>query len=134
MHISFLLLPELQPHFDLLVTFSLFLSHLFHFSIVVCMYACLIIQQFLDYPRVPFFVFLFLSVLYHTVGTFVEHYLADTDEYEKNRFASAVVQANALMIIVWGGEEKKKKRRRIVVILLLLLFSNTTKSRTRLVF
>jgi hypothetical protein len=88
-HFSSLLLPELQPHFDLLVTFfSLFISSLPFFY--RCMYICLIIQQFLDYPRVPFFFFLFLSVLYRTVGTFVEHYLADTDEYKKYRFASAV--------------------------------------------
>ena len=51
----FFLLSELQPHFDLLVAFSLFLSHDFFF-LYRCMYR-LIIQQYLGYPRVPFLFF-----------------------------------------------------------------------------
>ena len=50
--------------------------------------------------------FSFLSVLsyYYTVDTFVEYYLAALDDWRKNRFASAVVEEIALMIIVKGGE------------------------------
>ena len=82
---------------------------------------------------------LLLSVLHHTVGTFVEHYLADISEWKKKEIYVSSCPGkcnddNGMGRRRRGGERRKPRREELLLLLmlLLLLFSSSIQLRLKI--
>jgi hypothetical protein len=119
-HLSSLLLPALS--FFYLIS-----------SITLSLYVCMFYNTTISRLSSCTFLFLFLSVLYRTVGTFLEHYLADTDEYKQKKEKMCVSSGPGKCNDDNGrGRRRKRSEKLLLSCCLLLLFSSTIRLRTRI--